>query len=101
MQLPITTKLLEGVKFDFPTLANNYECTEQFRSDWWERAPKDVISRPETIEDNDPILTETFGKATVDLRAYRERFNGFLTGAIEQGRLPAAMAFADTPFGRP
>ena len=57
MNLPILAKLKDGEKFDFQTLANNVEQTEEYWEWWWaEKAKSDEISRPEIISEDDPIL---------------------------------------------
>lgn len=89
MELPILSKLREGVQFDFATLADSFDDTESFWEEWWDAADPEAIARPEIIEKDDPILTETIHKGTVDLLAYHERFHEFLIRAIEGNRLPA------------
>lgn len=89
MELPILSQLRDGVRFDFSTLADNNDDTEAFWEEWWSGWDPETISRPEVIENHDPVLTETATKETVDLVAYRERFNEYLTQAIERNQLPA------------
>lgn len=89
MELPILSKLRDGVRFDFNTLADCDESTDAYWEEWWDKADPDAIGRPEIIEDGDPILLETIRKETVDLVAYHERFNKFLSKAIERNWLPA------------
>lgn len=90
MHLPILEKLKDGEKFEFSVLAENVEQTEEFLHWWWaEKAQEGVISRPEIIEDNDPILTETLSKPSVDLACYPDFFDRTLLDATRQGRLPS------------
>lgn len=90
MILPILSKLKEGEKWDFATLADNPDDVEEFWEWWWEERYKEgVISRPETLSDDDPMLSPTSGKATADLTSYRDYFGDFLFEATEPGNLPA------------
>lgn len=98
MELPILSKLRDGVRFDFATLADNNDDTEAFWEEWWSGRDSETISRPEVIENDDPALTETAAKETVDLVAYRERFNEYLTKAIERNLLPAKNAVPRANF---
>jgi predicted ABC-type ATPase len=79
MILPILERLQNGEKFDFPTLADNVEQTDQYWNWWWEEKAKgNDLSQPEIIENDDPILVETFHKETVDLSTNREFFDSHL-----------------------
>jgi predicted ABC-type ATPase len=90
VKLPILDRLKDGVKFDFSILAENAEQTDEFLTWWWaEKAKRGEISRPEVIDDADPILTETINKPSVDLACYPDFFDRTLSDAIKQGRLPS------------
>jgi len=94
MELPILSKLKDGEKFDFQTLADSIEQTEQFWEWWWEeRANPKKFSRPELIEDDDPVLEETSRKLRVNLCHYSELFDKFLNGALKDESLPAHDGF--------
>jgi predicted ABC-type ATPase len=81
MILPILERLQNGEKFDFQTLADNVEQTDQYWNWWWEEKAKGIdLSQPEIIEDDDPILTETSNKETVDLSTNRDFFDRQLLG---------------------
>ena len=89
MKLPILEKLKEGERFDFGTLADNVEQTDEFLGWWWsEKYKEGVISRPEIIADNDPLLTPTAQKPTADLSCCPEFFDRMLLNATRDGRLP-------------
>lgn len=89
MNLPIFSKLQEGVKFDYETLADSYEETEQFWAWWWEQhAEMDAIDRPETIQDGELILRETAPKSYVDTQSFGESFNDYFLQALDAGYLP-------------
>jgi hypothetical protein len=89
MILPILPKLKDGEKFDFDTLADNDEETERFWEWWWEGRRQDLISRPEIIHDEDPILIETVEKQSVDLISRSPFFNEWLTSTLQQRLLTA------------
>jgi len=90
MKLPILSKLIEGQRFDFATLADNIEQTEEFWEWWWaNKADANRICRPEIIEDDDAILVPTVGKPTAHFSAYSEFFDRPLNGAIQENWLPA------------
>lgn len=77
--MPILAKLQSGEKLDFSTLADNIEETYQYWDWWWDEKSKGHPQlQPEIIEDNDPILTETISKDTVDLYSLREFFDSQL-----------------------
>ena len=89
MELPILGKLKDGEKFDFATLAENVEQTNQFWEWWWEeKFQSGQIVRPEIISDNDPILTPTIGSSSADLISYSEFFDKTLHRQAERGVLP-------------
>lgn len=89
MRLPILDKLKDGEKFDFATLADNTEQTDEFLDWWWaEKAKLDVISWPEIISDDDPILTETHSKSVANLSSYREFFDRPLFPLTQSGVIP-------------
>ena len=89
MELPILQRLKDGEHFDFVTLADNIDQTEEFWQWWWSERPEDGrISRPEIIDSADPILEETIGKPTVNLSAYSEFFDTQFMAQIEQHSLP-------------
>jgi predicted ABC-type ATPase len=87
MILPILNRLKDGEKFDFETLADNSDQTDEFWEWWWENNSMDVISRPETISDHDPILVETVEKMEVDLATYSEFFLDALAKQVEAGKI--------------
>ncbi len=90
MELPILEKLKDGEKFDFATLAENVEQTEQFWEWWWkEKANPEVISRPEIISDNDDVLQPTLEKCATHLVSHSEFFDDPLSRLIKKGLLPA------------
>jgi hypothetical protein len=89
MNLPILGRLQEGVKFDFCTLADSIEQTDEYWEWWWkEKAKTDELCRPETISDDDPILSETLYKATVNLCGHRQLFDKHLFQMTEKGVFP-------------
>src|SRR5690242_4199671 len=94
MNLPILGRLKDGVKFDFATLADNVEQTEEFLEWWWrEKGSLEYICRPEVIADDDQILEETVSKQTTDLVSYRLFYARYLFQATASGALaPAACA---------
>lgn len=101
MELPILEKLKDGVKFDFATLAENVEQTEHFWEWWWkEKAKPDCISRPEIIEDGDPILTATLEQCAADLVSHSEFFDKTLSNLINNGLLPARGSIPRDAFRR-
>ena len=85
--MPILEKLRDGEKFDFETLIDNHEEVEQFWNIWWEGRDFNQIDRPETILDDDPILSITKNKDTADLLTNSDFFNEELTQAICRKRL--------------
>jgi hypothetical protein len=89
MELSILSKLRKGVRFDFATLAESFDDTEAFWEEWWTERDFGSISRPEVIENDDPILAETVTKEVVDLLTYRERFNEYIIKLIDKNLLPA------------
>jgi predicted ABC-type ATPase len=89
VELPILGRLKAGVKFDFGTLADNVEQTDEFWDWWWEgQGATEEIIRPETISDNDPILVPTHQKCDVDLCSYGDLFDRFILDAQKLDRLP-------------
>ena len=91
MNLPILTKLKEGVKFDFETLADNVEKTDLFWDWWWEeKSQSSKIIRPETIEDSDQILIETVHKSFVDTICHRNAMDDPLFRLLNEGVIPSA-----------
>ncbi len=89
MELPILQKLKDGEKFDFATLADNVEQTEDYWNWWWtEKAQTDQICRPEIIHPDDPILKDTARKFSVDLNYHREFFDKHLDRLLNKGILP-------------
>lgn len=94
MNLPILEKLKDGEKFDFQTLADSIEATEQFWEWWWdERVVEGKICRPEIISDNDPILKETCRKLHADLCHHSEFFDKMLNDAVRSELLPSCDGF--------
>jgi predicted kinase len=90
MTLPILGKLKNGAKFDFCTLADNVDQTEDYWRWWWEeKAKPGEFGQPEIIENNDPILTRTIEKQTVNLSMNREFFDRTLFRMTEIGLIPA------------
>jgi predicted ABC-type ATPase len=99
MNLPILGRLKDGVKFDFCTLADNVEQTDEFFEWWWEEKAKDgEISRPEVIADEDPILQETAYKSIADLCGFREHFDKTLFKLTETGAIPVMNALTRDTF---
>jgi hypothetical protein len=89
MELPILEKLKDGEKFDFATLAENVEQTNQFLEWWWEeKAQPGVIMRPEVIQDDEPILKPTIGACAADFISYAEFFDKTLHRLTEHGVIP-------------
>lgn len=99
MNLPILGKLKDGEKFDFATLVDNIEQTEDYFKWWWnEKASFNTICRPEVIADDDPILAETIRKDKADLVSNRELFDKFLIERTEQRVLPLTNALKRSYF---
>jgi hypothetical protein len=98
MNLPILGKLKDGVKFDFDTLADNFDAVEAFWEWWWENRDLNIIDRPEIIADDDPILEATQGKKTADLLSYSDFFSDFLINAIASSKLTAGQCLLRGPF---
>ncbi|MGD1088176.1 MAG: zeta toxin family protein [Verrucomicrobiota bacterium] len=89
MELPILGKLKDGVKFEFCTLADNVEQTDEFWNWWWnEKAKPEELCRPETIADDDPILAETINKFAANLCSHRQFFDKHLFQMTEKGVFP-------------
>jgi|GEM_PF-2941220 len=88
MELPILEKLKDGEKFDFATLVNNIDQVQTFWEWWWaQKASLDHISRPETIEQGDPILVETDAKTDIDLYSRADLFGELLSKRINSGQI--------------
>jgi predicted ABC-type ATPase len=93
MDLPILERMKEGVKFDFETLSDNVEKADIYWDWWWkEKAKFESIGRPETIEDCDDILTETFSKPFVDTICHREAIDDPLLRLLNEGVIPTSQS---------
>ena len=99
MQLPISGRLIDGVKFDFDTLADNTDETDKFWDVWWQGRSLDTIVRPEIIVDDDSILQITADKPCVDLFKSRELFDDFLLKALDAGQIPTRHNMTRAEFG--
>jgi hypothetical protein len=89
MRLPILERLKDGEKFDFETLAENVEQTYDFWEWWWEEKAQDgVLSRPEVISDDDPILIQTSAKPFTEFGHYKEFYDRGLLRAVQANILP-------------
>ncbi len=99
MNLPILSKLKDGEKFDFATLVDNIDQTYEFWDWWWDtKYEPGKISRPEIISPEDPILTETRYKPTVDLCSYSHLFDSQLFNLIEAGLIPGQTSITRDSF---
>src|SRR4029077_20907336 len=93
MDLPILEKLKDDIKFDFATLADNVEKTDLFWEWWWqEKWKKGTLDRPETLEDNDEILTETLSKPFVDTIFHRHSIDEPLLTLLNEGVIPTSQS---------
>jgi len=91
MKLPILEKLKNGEKFDFEILADNTDQTDEFWDWWWaERADVSKISRPEIINEDDPILRETIDKSIAHLCSYSDLFENPLFNLVRKNSFPSA-----------
>lgn len=99
MELPILGKLKDGEKFDFATLANNVEQTDEFWEWWWEhKYEPGKFSRPEIIADDESVLSPTIDKCTVDLVSHSDFFDMTLYRLTKHGVLPARKDVARDAF---
>jgi len=87
----IRDALLKGGRFPYSLLRAEFEQVQNFWRKWWEGRDLSVISRPYTIADDDPILTHTIGKETVDSFSDRESFWTFLKTPLSEGHLPVGL----------
>lgn len=93
MKLPILGKLKDGIKFDLPTLAENVEEVDLFWDWWWKEKREDgKITRPETIDDDDDVLTETISKPFVDTICYRNAIDDPLLRLLNEGVIPTSQS---------
>jgi predicted ABC-type ATPase len=99
MNLPILQPLLDGEQFDFDTLVDCPDETRDFLERWWDGRNLDVIDRPETISDDDPILIETVSKPNVDLITHEEIFPDILRKAIDTGKIAAVPSMDRKAYG--
>lgn len=90
VNLPILAALRQGEKFDLRTLIDNPDDVQAFWEEWWDGRDLNEISRPETLANDDPILTPTKGKDFAQLLTYEEYFADELTAAIYKNQIPAA-----------
>ena len=99
MNLPILEKLKDGVKFDFATLSDNFEQTDEYWDWWWEnKAENGKITRPLTIEDDDDILIPTISKPFVDTACYRNFLDSPLLTLLNEGVFPTSPALGRDSF---
>lgn len=87
----IRDALLKGEKFPYSLLRSEFEQVQKFWERWWEDRDLSKITRPYTISDDDPILTPTAAKDTVDSFSGQESFWVFLKTALTQGQLPVGL----------
>lgn len=86
---PIFDALKSGSRFPFPLLAAEVEDLKLYWEWWWETHALTTLDRPYTICDDDPILTPTMGKTTVDTQSGIDFFNpAFLLRLIKAGMIP-------------
>jgi predicted ABC-type ATPase len=86
----ILEMLQEGEKFPLSFLAAHVEDCFAYWDWWWEnRANPAELSRPEIVDDEDPILKETMECLWVDTVSHTSLFGEFLTKAIHYDILPA------------
>jgi hypothetical protein len=92
MQLPILEKLKGGEKFDFETLADNVNQTEEYWNWWWteKSGGGTEMRRPEVISDDDPILIKSIDNPTADFRNYTQFYDRFIIRLIQTGYLPSS-----------
>jgi predicted ABC-type ATPase len=89
MDLPILQKLKDGERFDFATLADNTEQTDEYWDWWWQSADRESeLVRPEIIADDDPILTPTCKKDVVEHWELVEFFDKTLRNLVKSGAIP-------------
>jgi predicted ABC-type ATPase len=82
--------LKDGEKFDFSTLADNYEQTQEYWDWCWsEKSKPGRFQIPQVILDDDPILLPTNLKQTVNCSAHRRFFDSQLFLFTETGLIPA------------
>jgi predicted ABC-type ATPase len=99
MNLPIIEKLKDGVKFDFATLSDNFEQTDDYWDWWWEnKSENGRITRPLTIEDDDDILIPTVTKQFVDTACYRNFLDNPLLNLLNEGVIPTSTALGRDSF---
>ena len=99
VNLPTLEKLQAGEKFPFATLVDHIEQTEAFWEWWWAtKANLDIITRPEVIADDDPILIPTQHLEFADLATHRTFFDPTLYRLTLNGVLPALSAVARETF---
>ncbi len=87
-ECPIFIALKKGQKFTYNHLRTEADAVSAFRKWWWEQADRSKITRPEIIEDSDPILTKTSEKKTVDTLSDDFMFPPPLLHLLKSGALP-------------
>ncbi|MEX1117685.1 MAG: zeta toxin family protein [Terrimicrobiaceae bacterium] len=93
--------LQEGEKFSLSFLVAHVEDCFAYWDWWWKnRANNDRLSRPEIIEDEDPILAETLKSQWVDTATYSSLFGKFLSDAIHFHVLPGGLECIRADFRR-
>ncbi len=93
--------LQEGEKFPLSFLVAHVEDCFAYWDWWWENCAKnDELSRPEIVDDEDPILAETVKSQWVDTVTHSSLFGKFLSDAIHYRILPDGLECIRADFRR-
>ncbi len=85
---PIFEQLKRGSLFSYSHLKTEREAVCQFWEWWWSQTDTAQLKRPETLVANDPILTQTATKPTVDTISDDYFFSQPLLNALTSQELP-------------
>lgn len=85
---PIFERLTRGDLFPYSLLRTEREAVVQYWNWWWENADRSKLDRPKTLVDNDPILTATASKPSVDTITDDFFFSDPFRHALNVGDLP-------------
>lgn len=84
---PVFEALKRGERLPVQLLVQEQESLRLFWDWWWQQAPQDRLTRPYTVQDDEPWLQPTMGKELVDTETYREYLSAWGRQLQEQGLL--------------